>query len=123
MSKLIVAPFPADMSLVKVAQREGSKPAQTVAKLRAFSAPFTVRDGEEESTTTAKGNSGHNIPLNAAQYAVISNILATLRGSDKKARAALIETLRNDGGIALPVNHQGRTAATGESIADLFGDL
>lgn len=129
--KTILFPLPADLSLVRVAQKESSKPAAIVARLRSMSQPMTVRDGDEETTTTAKGNSGHNVPLNATQYAEAERIIEGLRaGSAEKASAeakanaaAIVAELRENGGIRLTVNRQGRHAATGESIGDLFAGL
>lgn len=129
--KLIAFPLPADLSLVTVSQKENSKPAAIVARLRSMTAAMTVRDGDEETTTTAKGNSGHNVPLNATQYAEAKRIIDGLRaGSAEKASAeakataaAIVAELREYGGIRLPVNRQGRHAATGESIGDLFAGL
>lgn len=120
---ILSLPFPADMALVKVAQREGSKPAAIVARVRSFVSPFTLTRGDETEVTKAKGNSGHNVPLNAAQAAEFERIVSILRDPKHAERAAIVEAIKSANGISLPVNVQGRQPAKGESVADAFADL
>lgn len=120
---LLQFPLPSDTRLVRVARKAGSKASPVVAKLRA-STPFSIVRNGEASLTEAKGTSGHNIPLNAAQLTVVEVTLDTLRNRKAKvARQAMIDSIREAGGILLPVNVQGRKPTVGEDLSDAFADI
>lgn len=130
--KLVAFPLPSDMTLNRVTKKAGNTKG-TVAHLRSLTTPFTVIEGDEQTTTKAKGNSGHNIDLTAPQFAEAERVIAPLRTvatkgtkatkAEKEAAEAIVAELTANGGIRLPVNRRGRNPGEGESIGSLFEAL
>jgi hypothetical protein len=101
-----------------VSRKENSK-TKVYGYLLSESGTFTVTVGDETDEKS-------RVPLNEEQYGKVQTIVATLSDTTKgnaEARAALIETLRTDGGMILPATRRGAPEKAGESIADLFAGI
>lgn len=129
---LVSLPFPADLTLNRVSKKAGNTKG-AFAHLRSLTTAITVVDGEEVKTTKASGNSGHNVNLNAAQYAEAERVLAPLREFAKAgakatkaqtaAANAIVAEIVANGGIRLPRNQRGRQPGEGESIGNFFAGI